>query len=126
MCTNALLLKEKLHLFTPSKYLSFSVHLDGEQRAPRVRGRREGGYDIAMEGIRAAVAAGFRVTTNTTLFDGADPNSTARAVRSVPARSGAAGGGLFAGIVPVAPSALAPSAFVVACENGVVAEIRSE
>ena len=36
---------------------------------------REGGYDIAMEGVRAAVAAGFRVTTNTTLFDGADPNS---------------------------------------------------
>jgi len=28
-----------------------------------------------MEGVRAAVAAGFRVTTNTTLFDGADPNS---------------------------------------------------
>ena len=28
-----------------------------------------------MEGVKAAVAAGFRVTTNTTLFDGADPNS---------------------------------------------------
>ncbi len=36
---------------------------------------REGGYDIAMEGVRVAVEAGFRVTTNTTLFDGADPNS---------------------------------------------------
>ena len=59
---------------------------------------REGGYDIAMEGIRAAVAAGFRVTTNTTLFDGADPNSTARAVRSAPGRSGAAAAG-GAGIV---------------------------
>ena len=31
MCTNALLLKEKLHLFKPSKYLSFSVHVDGER-----------------------------------------------------------------------------------------------
>jgi hopanoid biosynthesis associated radical SAM protein HpnH len=31
-----------------------------------------------MEGVRAAVAAGFRVTTNTTLFDGADPNSVRR------------------------------------------------
>ena len=31
MCTNALLLKEKLHLFQPSKYLSFSVHLDGQR-----------------------------------------------------------------------------------------------
>src|SRR3989442_7251372 len=31
LCTNAILLKEKLEegLFTPSKYLSFSVHMDG-------------------------------------------------------------------------------------------------
>src|SRR5260370_32955864 len=28
-----------------------------------------------MEGIKEAVKRGFRVTTNTTLFDGADPNS---------------------------------------------------
>ncbi len=78
MCTNALLLKEKLHLFTPSKYLSFSVHLDGEKEHHDFAVCREGGWDIAMEGIRAAVAAGFRVTTNTTLFDGADPNSVRR------------------------------------------------
>ena len=75
MCTNALLLKEKLHLFTPSKYLSFSVHVDGQREHHDFSVCREGGYDIAMEGVRAAVAAGFRVTTNTTLFDGADPNS---------------------------------------------------
>jgi hopanoid biosynthesis associated radical SAM protein HpnH len=75
MCTNALLLKEKLHLFKPSKYLSFSVHLDGQKEHHDFSVCREGGHDIAMEGIRAAVAAGFRVTTNTTLFDGADPNS---------------------------------------------------
>lgn len=30
LCTNALLLKEKLHLFKPSKFLTFSVHLDGQ------------------------------------------------------------------------------------------------
>jgi hopanoid biosynthesis associated radical SAM protein HpnH len=36
---------------------------------------REGGYDLAIEGVREAVKQGFRVTTNTTLFDGADPNS---------------------------------------------------
>jgi len=75
MCTNALLLKEQLHLFTPSKYLSFSVHVDGQREHHDFAVCREGGYDIAMEGVRAAVAAGFRVTTNTTLFDGADPNS---------------------------------------------------
>jgi len=75
MCTNALLLKEKLHLFKPSKYLSFSVHVDGQREHHDFSVCREGGYDIAMGGIRAAVDAGFRVTTNTTLFDGADPNS---------------------------------------------------
>src|ERR1700739_3661582 len=75
MCTNALLLKEKLHLFRPSKYFSFSVHLDGQREHHDFSVCREGGYDIAMEAIKAAVALGFRVTTNTTLFDGADPNS---------------------------------------------------
>jgi hopanoid biosynthesis associated radical SAM protein HpnH len=78
LCTNALLLKEKLHLFKPSKFLSFSVHLDGQREHHDFSVCREGGYDIAMEGIKAAVAAGFRVTTNTTLFDGADPNSVRR------------------------------------------------
>ncbi len=75
LCTNALLLKEKLHLFKPSKFLSFSVHVDGQKEHHDFSVCREGGYELALDGIRAAVAAGFRVTTNTTLFDGADPNS---------------------------------------------------
>ena len=29
LCTNALLLEKRLDKFTPSKYLTFSVHLDG-------------------------------------------------------------------------------------------------
>jgi hopanoid biosynthesis associated radical SAM protein HpnH len=75
LCTNALLLKEKLHLFKPSKYLSFSVHMDGQREHHDFSVCLEGGFDKAIEGIREAVAKGFRVTTNTTLFDGADPNS---------------------------------------------------
>ena len=75
LCTNALLLKEKLHLFKPSKYLSFSVHVDGQKEHHDFSVCKEGGYDQAIDGIRAAVAAGFRVTTNTTLFDGTDPKS---------------------------------------------------
>jgi len=75
LCTNALLLSEKLHLFTPSKYLTFSVHMDGQREHHDFSVCREGTYDKALEGIRMAVAQGFRVTTNTTLFDGADPNS---------------------------------------------------
>ncbi len=75
LCTNALLLKEKLHLFKPSKYLTFSVHVDGQKEHHDFSVCREGGYDLAIEGIGEAVKQGFRVTTNTTLFDGADPKS---------------------------------------------------
>jgi len=75
LCTNALLLEENLDQFKPSKYLAFSVHMDGQREHHDFSVCREGGYDLALKGIKAALAGGFRVTTNTTLFDGADPNS---------------------------------------------------
>ncbi len=77
LCTNALLLKEKLEAgwFKPSKYLTFSVHMDGQEEHHDFAVCREGTFTTAVEGIRLAVKMGFRVTTNTTLFDGADPNS---------------------------------------------------
>lgn len=75
LCTNALVLKEKLEegVFTPSKYLNFSVHVDGLREEHDESVCRDGGYDLAVEGIREAVKRGFRVTTNTTLFDNAEP-----------------------------------------------------
>src|SRR5436190_10513999 len=73
MCTNALLLKKNLHRFKPSKYFSFSVHMDGPREEHDHAVCREGTYDIAARAIKAAIAAGFRVTTNTTLFDNANP-----------------------------------------------------
>ena len=77
LCTNALLLKEKLEAgtFKPSKYLTFSVHMDGQEENHDFAVCREGTYKRAVDGIRLAVKMGFRVTTNTTLFEGADPNS---------------------------------------------------
>jgi hopanoid biosynthesis associated radical SAM protein HpnH len=75
LCTNALLLKEKIDLFTPSKYVTFSVHMDGQKDHHDFAVCRDGTYDVAVEGIKEAVKRGFRVTTNTTLFDGADPVS---------------------------------------------------
>src|ERR1700751_3479935 len=75
LCTNALLLKEKIGLFKPSKDMTFSVHLDGQREHHDFSVGREGGYDKAVEGIREAVKRRLRVTTNATLFDGADPNS---------------------------------------------------
>jgi hopanoid biosynthesis associated radical SAM protein HpnH len=73
LCTNALKLEELLPRFTPSKYLAFSVHMDGPREEHDLAVCREGTYDIAVSAIRAAKKRGFRVTTNTTLFRGADP-----------------------------------------------------
>src|SRR3954462_14010511 len=75
LCSNALLLKEKIHLFKPSKYLTFSIHLDGQREHHDMSVCLEGGYDKAFDGVREAVKRGFRTTTNTTLFDGANPKS---------------------------------------------------
>jgi hopanoid biosynthesis associated radical SAM protein HpnH len=73
LCTNALLLEKHLHKFQPSKYLSFSVHMDGLREEHDHAVCREGTYDIAVQAIETAIAKGFRVTTNSTLFDNADP-----------------------------------------------------
>jgi len=83
VCTNALLLEKKLDDYTPSPYLSFSVHLDGPREVHDDSVCREGVYDIAVKAIRAAVDRGFRVTANCTLFDNADPAATARFFDSV-------------------------------------------
>lgn len=72
LCTNALKLEECLPRFKPSKYLSFSVHIDGPREEHDRAVCREGVYDIAVRGIKAALKGGFRVTTNTTLFNNAD------------------------------------------------------
>jgi hopanoid biosynthesis associated radical SAM protein HpnH len=73
LCTNALLLERKLDLFEPDAHLSFSVHMDGPREQHDRSVCREGGYDVAVQAIRAAVKRGFRVTTNTTVFADTDP-----------------------------------------------------
>ncbi len=77
LCSNALLLEEKLDLFEPSKYLSFSIHLDGLEAEHDASVCRPGTYQRAVRAVELALARGFRVTTNTTLFHGADPQRTA-------------------------------------------------
>jgi hopanoid biosynthesis associated radical SAM protein HpnH len=76
LCTNALELKNKMDNFKPSVYFAFAVHLDGQREHHDYSVCREGSYDIAVEAIKEARKRGFRVITNSTLFDGADPNST--------------------------------------------------
>lgn len=73
LCTNALLLERKLHLFKPSKYLTFSIHMDGLEAEHDHAVDRDGTYQIAISAIKKALALGFRVTSNTTLFNNAEP-----------------------------------------------------
>jgi hopanoid biosynthesis associated radical SAM protein HpnH len=73
LCTNGLLLEKSLDKFEPSPYLTFSIHLDGLKEQHDLCVDRDGVFDKAVAAIRAAKQRGFRVTTNTTVFEGTDP-----------------------------------------------------
>src|SRR5262245_53671257 len=70
LCTNALLLEKKLHLFEPSPYLFVSVHLDGLKGHHDKSVSQKGVFDKAVAAIKAAKAKGFTVNVNMTIFDG--------------------------------------------------------
>src|SRR6478735_1108092 len=78
LCTNALLLEKKLHLFEPSPYLFFSVHLDGLKEHHDKSVCQEGVFDRAVSAIKAAKAKGFKVNVNATIFDDYKPEELAQ------------------------------------------------
>ncbi len=69
LCTNALLLEKKLDLFKPSRYLTFSVHLDGLEKQHDRAVSQEGVFKRAVAAIKLARDKGFRVNVACTLFD---------------------------------------------------------
>ncbi len=75
LCTNALLLQKKIHLFQPSVYFAWMIHLDGLKERHDASVCRDGVFDKAIAGIRLAKSRGFRVFTNTTFFDTDDAES---------------------------------------------------
>jgi len=77
LCTNALLLEKKLHLFEPSPYLFFSVHLDGLKEHHDKSVCQEGVFERAVSAIKAAKARGFAVNVNATIYDGHPPQDIA-------------------------------------------------
>ena len=78
LCTNALLLEKKIHLFKPGSYFAWTVHLDGGRADHDRSVCQEGVYDRAVAAIKLAKARGFRVNINATLFDTAEPDRIAR------------------------------------------------
>ena len=77
LCSNALLLESRIDDYQPSPYLTFSIHLDGNQQRHDESVCREGVFDKAVAAIRLACSRGFRVTVNCTLFNGEDPDEVA-------------------------------------------------
>jgi hopanoid biosynthesis associated radical SAM protein HpnH len=78
VCTNALLLEKKLHLFEPGPFFTWSVHLDGSREEHDKSVCQQGVYDRAVAAIAACKARGFRTIINATLFDGAEPDRVAK------------------------------------------------
>ena len=77
LCTNALLLQKRLDDFKPSPYLTFSIHLDGDRAHHDAAVCQDGVFDKATAAIQEARRRGFRVTCNTTLFEGVDVDRVA-------------------------------------------------
>ena len=68
LCTNGMFIVRRLHEFRPTTRFFFNVHLDGMETTHDLAVEREGVFKAAVEGIKAAKAAGFLVCTNTTIY----------------------------------------------------------
>jgi hopanoid biosynthesis associated radical SAM protein HpnH len=78
LCTNALLVKKRINEFKPSTYLTFNIHLDAMGAQHDKYTGLDGVFDRAVEAVRLLLSKGFRVTTNTTLFNGETPENAAK------------------------------------------------
>ena len=74
LCTNGMFLRKRLKDFTPHNNLVFNVHLDGLEKNHDLAVERSGVFKEAIEGIKAAKAAGFKVFSNTTVYKETDMN----------------------------------------------------
>src|SRR5580704_11165569 len=74
LCSNGLFVRKRLKEFRPDKRFYFNIHLDGMEKTHDICVEREGVFKEAIDGIKAAKAAGFRVCTNTTVYKETDMN----------------------------------------------------
>jgi hopanoid biosynthesis associated radical SAM protein HpnH len=68
LCTNGMFIRRKLGDYRPHASFFFNVHLDGMEQTHDLCVERPGVFREAIEGIKAAKAAGFKVCTNTTVY----------------------------------------------------------
>ena len=72
LCTNGMFIRKKIGDFKPHRRFFFNVHLDGMRASHDIAVERDGVFDSAVDGIKAAKQAGFMVCTNTTVFQETD------------------------------------------------------
>jgi hopanoid biosynthesis associated radical SAM protein HpnH len=72
LCTNGMFIRKRLHEFKPVSSFFFNVHLDGLERTHDLCVERDGVFREAIEGVKAAKAAGFLVCSNTTIYKETD------------------------------------------------------
>ena len=72
LCTNGMFIRKKVGEFKPHRRFFFNVHLDGMRKNHDIAVEREGVFDAAVDGIKAAKEGGFLVCTNTTVFKETD------------------------------------------------------
>lgn len=72
LCTNGMFIRKHLSEFKPDDRFFFNVHLDGLEKTHDIAVEREGVFQEAIEGIKAAKQAGFKVSTNTTVYKETD------------------------------------------------------
>ncbi|MFF4622875.1 adenosyl-hopene transferase HpnH [Nonomuraea jabiensis] len=75
LCTNALLIPKKIDEFEPSRYFTWTVHIDGVRERHDASVCKEGVFDEAVAAVRECQRRGFRVTTNTTFFSSDSPRT---------------------------------------------------
>nr|WP_296073264.1 adenosyl-hopene transferase HpnH [uncultured Actinoplanes sp.] len=75
LCTNAVLLPKHLHKFTPHKNFTWMVHVDGLKERHDLSVNKDGVFEQAVDAIKQAKAAGFRVMTNSTFFNTDSPQT---------------------------------------------------
>jgi hopanoid biosynthesis associated radical SAM protein HpnH len=78
LCTHGMFIRKRLHEWTPSSTFFINVHLDGLEQTHDLMVERQGVFREAIEGIKAAKAAGFLVCTNTTIYKQTDLSEIAR------------------------------------------------
>jgi hopanoid biosynthesis associated radical SAM protein HpnH len=72
LCTNGMFIRKKIDEFKACDTFFFNVHLDGLRETHDVAVEREGVFDAAIDGVKAAKEAGFLVCSNTTVFKETD------------------------------------------------------